>query len=99
MKKTPEQLIADREAKLQKAKQALSALKKQVSAQDRKDRDTALFTVGACMLAAIEGDDPELKRAASIVWDRVAVAHAPIITDYRRKCLEKTAFGGRNVAI
>lgn len=99
MKKTPEQLLADKQAKLEKAKKALAALKKQVSANERKERDTAIYTLGACMLAAATNPEAEkdeearhLRHYVLDVFALLAHYHAPEISDYRRKCLDKTVF-------
>lgn len=94
-RKTPAEVLEAKKAKLLKLQAELRAMERAQTAQERKDRDTALFTAGACLLAALEGSDDELRRMAWTVWQRVSVAHAPLITDHRRKCLDKTAFAGR----
>lgn len=81
--------IKKAEERLVRAKNALSAMKRTATKQERKDRDTAIFTAGAVLLAAIETNDSE----AIELWKRIAKEHAPLITDYRRKCVEKTPLG------
>lgn len=106
MKKTPEELLADKQAKLDRAKNALAKLKKQVSANERKERDTAIYTLGACMLAAATNPDADnndeaymLRKHVLNLFAYLSHYHAPEISDYRRKCLDKTIFGTVNPAV
>lgn len=91
-RRSPEEILKSKQDKLKKAQKELAALARAVSKKERKERDTALYTAGACLLAAIEGRDPELRKYAREIWRRVSFAHAPIISDYRRACLVKTSF-------
>lgn len=90
--KTIEDIIADKKKKLEKAKAALRAVERAADKRARKERDTAIFTAGACMLAALESDDAATRDAVADLWCLLREKHAPLITDYRRQCLEKTAF-------
>lgn len=89
---------AAKEELLQKKKERLARLKKQIksdrnalSRAKRKERDTALFTVGATFAALLR--DPATQDVAEGIWDQHLAHQAPkMMTDSRRFAL-KSQFG------
>lgn len=77
------------EMQVKRAKEKLAQAKKKAQKQERKERDTALFTVGAVIFAALENSEEEKREQILNLWKYVATKYSPKITDYRRQCLDK----------
>ena len=90
--KTAEEILEYKKRKFQKAKAELKALETAKSKRERKERDTAIFTAGACLLAALEDDDSKVVEDAKRSWAYLAKRYPLLITDHRRQCLNKTSF-------
>lgn len=83
--------ILKAEERLKKAKEKLRKAKYAESKRKRRERDTALFTIGACFAAML--DDEKLGPGAKNLWDSHMSKIAPqLITDSRRNAL-KNVFG------
>lgn len=77
------------EMQVKRAKEKLAQAKKKAQKQERKERDTALFTVGAVIFAALENSEEEKREQILNLWNYVSKKYSPKITDYRRQCLDK----------
>lgn len=85
-KSTREKLLEQKNARLEKLKKQVKSEKSKVAKQRRKQRDTALFTVGATFAALLR--DPVTEAAARALWDQHLAHQAPqLMTDYRRRAL------------
>ena len=81
--------IEKKELQVKRAKERLAQAKKKAKRQERKERDTALFTVGAVIFAALENED-ELKKSEILkMWNYLESKYSPKITDHRKQCLDK----------
>lgn len=81
--------IEKRELQVRRAREKLAQAKKKAHKQERKERDTALFTVGAVIFAALENPDEDKRSEILQFWNYVANKYSPKITDHRRQCLDK----------
>lgn len=81
--------IEKRELQVRRAREKLAQAKKKAQKQERKERDTALFTVGAVIFAALENPDEEKREQILNLWKYVSTKYSPKITDHRRQCLDK----------
>lgn len=81
--------IEKRELQVRRAREKLAQAKKKAQKQERKERDTALFTVGAVVFAALENPDEEKREQILNLWKYVSTKYSPKITDHRRQCLDK----------
>jgi len=79
------------EARVKKAREALRKVKYSESKRQRKERSTALHTIGACFIAMM--NDPKLGESTKRIWDDHMSRIAPAeLTDQRRQAL-KNVFG------
>ncbi|WP_417764938.1 hypothetical protein [Shewanella chilikensis] len=85
-KTTREKLLEQKKERLEKLKKEVKLEKSKVAKQRRKQRDTALFTIGATFAALLR--DPATEGAAMQLWDQYLSHQAPqLMTDYRRRAL------------
>lgn len=85
-KTTREKLLEQKKERLEKLKKEVKLEKSKVAKQRRKQRDTALFTIGATFAALLR--DPATEAAAMQLWDKYLSHQAPqLMTDYRCKAL------------
>lgn len=89
-----EEEIKRAELKLQKAKERLAQVKKDASKRERRERDTAIFTIGAAFLAAAERGDEALRSQILSLYSSIPREFGLELTDYRRQCVETTPFKG-----
>jgi hypothetical protein len=74
-------------ARLNKARADLAKVQRLDRQNVRKERDTALFTLGACFAAFYESDDPEYRSIAAVMWEKFAMVAPSIVNDARRAAL------------
>ena len=92
MTKTTRQKIL--EAKKEKLAKLQAQIKQEESKERkaaRKERDTALFTIGGTFAALLE--DEGTREAALGLWDRYLSSQAPSLMTDRRKAALKGVFG------
>ncbi len=87
-----------REELLQKKKERLAKLKEQIKSEEskaakaeRKERDTALFTMGGTFAALLQDD--ATRETALRLWDEHLAHQAPRLMTDRRKAALKAQFG------
>lgn len=90
-RKTAEELLKAKEEKLKAMKAELAALRKAQTKAQRRVRDTAIYTAGACMLAALEDDKTDMRAEVIELWYMLAARYPLELSDYRRACLAQTA--------
>jgi hypothetical protein len=77
------------EEQVKRAKEKLAQAKKKAKRQERKERDTALFTVGAIIFAALDNKEEYRRDEILDLWNYLENNYSPHVTDHRRKCLDK----------
>lgn len=78
-------------AKVQRAKEELSRVRKQAVKETRRTRDTAIYTIGGCFAALLESREGE--ETALMIWEAHLAPLAPRITNDRRRVALEDAFG------
>lgn len=73
--------------KVEKAKNQLAEARKAAAKENRRTRDTAIYTLGGCFEALLL--DPDTKETALKIWDHYYSKVAPsLYSDRRKQALE-----------
>ena len=83
--------LEKKKAKLEELKAKIRAEESKVAKAQRKERDTALFTIGGTFAALLE--DEATKEQALALWGRFLAHQAPKMMTDRRKAALKAQFG------
>lgn len=76
-------------ARIERDKKELSKARREMRKQERKVRDTAIYTVGGCFEAMML--NPDMKETALNIWNTYFAKVAPTLySDRRRQALEDT---------
>jgi hypothetical protein len=85
------EILERKKARLEKLRAEIREEDAKISAAKRKERKTALCTIGACFAAILEND--ETRDKALQLWDRFLAQHAPTKDTDGRYIALKDQFG------
>lgn len=85
------EMLEKKKARLEKLRAEIREEDAKIAAAKRKERKTALCTIGGCFVAILEND--ETRDKALQLWDRFLAEHAPMNDTDGRYIALQTQFG------